>query len=576
MSGLLEYCKKGLYRLNELNKKYDILNILIISTVIILISYFAATHFYCVLSDRGREFLIPQEILNGKVPYKDITLIYFPLGYYINAIIYKILGVSINSLHISQTFLCMIFIGFYYYCARLFTDKTGAFLLSLLAIVCGIFSTEDLFCYMFPYAYAQTYGIFCFFICIFCLIKLFKTDNIKYLYAASFFTGFCAACKLEFLSVFILLIFGLCIYKKLKLSQYFKTFILTLIVPFATFATLIAQGVRMNDLVSAIKFGYHFSKTASMNKFLTSVGMYPDIDAIIGSFAGNFSDLILILVLCFIFLKLSNKYSKLFLLPIPIMYWYSYYDNFGSMYFWSILPLLVLIFTLVKFKDLLNNDRSLLILLIGSLFLSQRIFFVLLLTVYGPFSLLFLTLSLYILLVKYGPREIYNVSLKNILNYTLIIVIGIYSLNYYYKVNTTNFKISSDLGTIYVDQDYYEPLKSTLDYVDKKVGKDETVLLLPEGNIINFLSQRKVDMKCFMMDRLYHDGYGEEKARDMVANTNSDYIIIFEGFDLFDFYAPYLYQEDQTVLFKYIKSHYKAVRNLHYDYGDITIYKKML
>ena len=63
-----------------------------ITAVIFLLSFFTSNRIWCLLADHGREYLIPNAILNGYVPYKDFILIYFPLAYYINAFILKILG----------------------------------------------------------------------------------------------------------------------------------------------------------------------------------------------------------------------------------------------------------------------------------------------------------------------------------------------------------------------------------------------------------------------------------------------------------------------------------------------------
>jgi predicted membrane-bound mannosyltransferase len=53
-----------------------------------------------LLIDTGREFYIPQQMLNGEVLYKDIFNIYGPLSYQINAILFAIFGIKINTLYL--------------------------------------------------------------------------------------------------------------------------------------------------------------------------------------------------------------------------------------------------------------------------------------------------------------------------------------------------------------------------------------------------------------------------------------------------------------------------------------------
>ena len=162
--------------------KHKFIDIMIIIVVMLILSYLCSESCNCIFSDRGREFLIPKEILNGAVPYKDITMIYFPLAYYINAFFYKLFGVSIHTLLITQTCICCICLVAYYLTATEFLKRSTSLLLTILIIIVGVFSTNDLFSWIMPYSYSRAYGVIGTLICIFCLIKLFRTDNLKYAY----------------------------------------------------------------------------------------------------------------------------------------------------------------------------------------------------------------------------------------------------------------------------------------------------------------------------------------------------------------------------------------------------------
>ena len=150
-------------KLTDYIKKHPIIDIVLITVSIIVGSILLGNHSILPTVDIGRELFLPEQILKGAVPYKDITLIYFPFAYYINAFVYKILGVSVSSLIIWQTILCIIFMIMFYLLSRDFLNRKISFVLSLLVIYSCIFNRFSLFSYIFPYSYSTVYGVFGFF-----------------------------------------------------------------------------------------------------------------------------------------------------------------------------------------------------------------------------------------------------------------------------------------------------------------------------------------------------------------------------------------------------------------------------
>ena len=51
-----------------------------------------------IIYDTGREVLIPELILKGKLLYKEIFAMYNPLSYQLNALLYYLFGVSFGTL----------------------------------------------------------------------------------------------------------------------------------------------------------------------------------------------------------------------------------------------------------------------------------------------------------------------------------------------------------------------------------------------------------------------------------------------------------------------------------------------
>ena len=70
-----------------LEKNKYLISIIFLTIIAIWITYAHNIH---PIIDCGREVYYPQEILNGKVLYKDLFNIYGPFAYLFNAFLYKI------------------------------------------------------------------------------------------------------------------------------------------------------------------------------------------------------------------------------------------------------------------------------------------------------------------------------------------------------------------------------------------------------------------------------------------------------------------------------------------------------
>ena len=569
------------YSLNIVNiikfikKKYKYIFIILIPIIIFALTYLTANHIILLLADRGREFSIPAEMLKGKVLYKDIMLIYFPLAYYINAFLYKLFGVHINSITYSQAFFCSIYMIGYYLLASIFLQRKEAFLITMLVICSCIFSEYDLFNFVTPYAYATSYGVIGFFFCLFFLVKLFKTNKIFFAYLAAFFAGFSFSCKLDFFTVWILLIVCLFLYRKLSFKQYLFVFVSSLTVPLITLCSLFMQGVSVKDITDMIIFGMKFSKTPVMIEYLQRSGMYPgNIGELLYYTSLSFPKFCTLVTVTLCGLKLYYRYKKLYILIlVPILIIPLIYSRTFFQYCWVLLPILLFIFGCINIKKIMMVKREYLILLLAALLNSQRVFFMLKTEHYSTLFLPLLLLCLYVYIRKFASKYIWNVETKKLVIFITLIFIIIYAQTIVDRCEATNMPITTKHGVIYVTQQVHEIIKKVQTHIEKNTDKQDSILVLPEGNIINFLFDRPVDMKCYMMDRLYHDAYGEENALKKVAQTNSDYIYIIQRPIPTDFDRPFLYSPG-TPLREYINENYKRNGIYGNDLGIITIYKK--
>ena len=95
--------------------------------------------------------------------------------------------------------------------------------------------------------------------------------------------------------------------------------------------------------------------------------------------------------------------------------------------------------------------------------------------------------------------------------------------------------------------------------------------------MVNWLTDRKINLKCHMMDRLYHDAFGDEEAKNQIASANYDYIIVIEKMGHAKFFSPFLYYKGNSLVQEYIEDNYKPVKEIDDGkaFGKALIYKKV-
>lgn len=316
-------------------------------------------------------------------------------------------------------------------------------------------------------------------------------------------------------------------------------------------------------LINIIKYAAGMEKFAStdvMTKHLENAGIYPT--AFFKKFDKIFTSILNIFnLLCLSFLGLKLKHirkSYIYLFLIYLLIFQYFYKQLSAETYWLWLPTAIFIIFILLFQRI-KNDIPLIIVIASGIIASQREFFALSLTSYGTYSFPLLFLCLIILIDKFCNKEIFKVKVRHILYSFIVILICFYFIENQEKRDYTSFKIETNKGTFYTNYKTGNTILNTKYYIEKHIAKDATILVLPEGNIINYITDRKVNMHCYMMDRLYHDAYGEETAKDIIAQSNSDYIILIKGFDINDFFKPYLYKQNETPSAKYIFDNYREI-----------------
>ena len=323
---------------------------------IILIEFLVILTFICfygrfgdVIFDSFREAYIPQRILEGKILYKDIFVIYPPLAYLINAFLFLICGCKLKVLYFAGLFSTMGIFYLTYNIAKRFCNPFGI----CLFLISGFALSSNVFTPFFPYSYGILYGL------LFTLVSIDFALNKKFPLAYLFYS-LAILSKYEFIFLLPALIY-------LSGKTDWKKNILAVFLPlFVTGVILFLQGVRLGDLKTAFDLINIMSGTKTLYWFYSVMGL---------TFRLELIPIYLYNIIRFIIPFNWATYQEIILWAFPVIF-------------------LVGIF---RFKFFDKNEKFL---LLASLLVSIKVFFALTLQSYGVFFLPFALISLFILIPK--------------------------------------------------------------------------------------------------------------------------------------------------------------------------------
>ena len=452
--------------------KNNIFNLIIIF-IITLIGFFIFSHnIYFPLSDIGRELYITEQISKGSVLYKDILIEFTPLGYLINGLILKIFGSSINTFLIIGLALSIICLYGCYYITKFFTDKTiSLFITATIIPVCIFFPYISN--WITPYSYSILYALASFLWALYFLLISVKTENKNYFILSCILLGFSIISKYEFFCFIFVLLFA-AIYKKFKL----KYLLWILLFPVISMIILFVQGCSINDIYNTIKYITALSKSHSLINFYHYSGIFFNI----------------------------SKMQK----NINIFFNYNFVTFFFPMYF----IILIIFISNIKY---IKKNILLLILFLSAICSSIKTIGGISLEIYGTYFLPLLLICLISFLYKH-----INKILIIIFCIVIFISYSIYELTLY---GIKEYKAPKN-QTVRLFEEFYNPISETVEYINKNTNPDDTVLVIPEGTIINYFTNRKSHNSLFNLVPSNSEALTDSKIIELLENNPPNYIII--------------------------------------------------
>lgn len=558
-----------------------------------IIALFAFTVIFIILSiltwgvmgdpfvDCGREAYLPASMLKGNILIKDIFILYNPLSYQINAVLYKLFSSNLTTLYVVGIISAYLILLISYLITRMLFKPLQAFSVVFIIVGLGVFKS-GVFNYIFPYSYSIVYALIGLLLSVlFGIYAIKNCDTNKFnlfIYLSCFSLGFSIANKFEYFYIIVPILFIPIVFRKFRFKEYFYSFTAFTILPVISYGILFIQGLSFQELVDYIHFGTKFfSSPCLLNQyqkiFIFTPFKYTSL--CLSNFLIFVSVLLLDYGLLYLFLKSKSKIIKCFLIIFfPYLnFWLLDHVCMEFIFCWFVPLSLIVLFSYYwinrKSIDLLNNQEFLIaafILSCGVLSIA-RTYFVVNLYVYGTYLLPLLSISLLIVFLKFIP-DIFAIKDKSVLEITISLFFIMLSLTVLnnslnYK-NSTRVPVNSEKGAFLSTAGQSYVINESLQYLYRQAPENSTCLVLPEGALINFMADRK------SMDKYYHllpnhiDAIGEDNIVKDLKNKPPEFIFITDR-DSSEYGAKYFCKDYAYKICKFIDTNYKFQKRLHID-----------
>ena len=182
-----------------------------------------------------------------------------------------------------------------------------------------------------------------------------------------------------------------------------------------------------------------------------------------------------------------------------------------------------------KITQIELKDRMFLFLLLSALCVSFKGLFDIVITCYGTFTLAALIMPFIIFLIVYVPCRMPE-ALKqswcsSVFYFCIMAMAASLFYNLYRVVITNNYTLNTPQGLITI-RDVYPSQNELIKYIREKTPEDAKILTIPEGAMINFLSQRDSDNNYYYLIPVNVEIFGQESIVENLKKNPPDYILM--------------------------------------------------
>ncbi|MBR2525465.1 hypothetical protein IKE67_03255 [bacterium] len=494
--------------------------------------------------DFGREVYFPELMLKGNLLYKDLFNIFGPLGYQINAWLFSLFGAKQTTLAIAGNFCSILILYSVYFISRIFQGAKISFFTTLFVLVACVFS-PSVFNFIYPYSYSLLYSYTAFMCSVLFFLIGFKLKDYKffdfYIMLSFFMIGISLAAKFEYLPfAFLMVLYCIFVFKQ-NILKFLLNFLSMLFVPIISYSSLLYQGVDISDLIKNFNYMKLFVHSDGFYYFYSHiVGTLPSLDLLNKFIPFDFVVTIGFIILCTIVyfsVVMSTDKPKIFkpeyfiiavCLILPV--WKSVLQIFLLIpYFIYVIFIYELVFK-IKNKKFNFAEDIFFVLLCISMISMIKTAFILDMNIYGPYTVTLPLIAIISFITTNVPKtklNILKVDVENLLATFLMIFVISVGYTSYNNLSEKTSLISNDKVEVFMRPVIAKSVRELLSYIDKNIGADESLLFIPDGAFINFMTD--IDMKLYNYQSLippYVEVFGIDKIIADIKKEKIDNIVL--------------------------------------------------
>ena len=523
-----------MYKIKGLFKREEYQNYLYIVLLLLLFigcSVFIGHIYGNLFMDCGREAILPELMLKGKVLYKDIFGMYNPLSYQINTCLYYVFGRTLNTLYGSAYINAFLLILGIYFISRKFISGYYSFCISFLIMSLYIFGSTGIVSYLYPYAFAFPYAVTFFTYSVYCFLNYIQSHNKRDLYISAFLMGLSFANKPEFLLCIIPVLFVIHSMKE-NIKSYIVYLLLCSLPVIISYGVLFIQGFTFNDIINYIIFNINFFNSQEQLIYTSGYVFTPISEYSLKIVFENFIFLFIMVtgIACYIAISKKNTFLKWFvILYFPLVLYFLYnalYQNFQSNYFsWITFALLATMYFYAADKRKEQRRMMFLFLATSGLLSMIRINFMPIYKWSCAIYMLLPVVAVWIYFVEFDSQLLQKINYKLYISLSLLIIciVNIFVIK---NFDQPVIKLRTSKGNIIQKQSDAQMFQNLSDWITKYTDKNESVLVLPEGAMLNFITERPVNPMYYHLIPNHITALGEDNIIKGLKADMPKYIIM--------------------------------------------------